>query len=82
MAYYVSNNDWAYPLYDSDFSRSLVYVPMKDMEFIITMKEQNLKYLFVYTFRQDELKQKNELVQKAIQDDSLEKITDYLYALK
>jgi hypothetical protein len=82
IAYYVSNNDWVYPLYDSDFSRSLVYVPMKDMEFITTMKEQDLKYLFVYTFRQGELAQKNELVQKAIQDGSLEKITDHLYALK
>jgi len=82
IAYYVSNNDWVYLLHDSDFSRSLVYVPMKDMEFITTMKEQNLKYLFVYTFRTDELAQKNELVQKAIQGNSLEKITDHLYALK
>jgi len=82
IAYWVSNNDWTYPLYDSDFSRRLIYVPMKDMEFIATMREQNLKYLFVYTFRQNELAQKNELVQKAIQDNDLEKITDFLYTLK
>ncbi len=78
IAYWVSNNDWIYPLYDSDFSRSLIFVPMKDMEFISTMKQHNLKYLFVGPGG----KNQNELVQKAIQRGVLEKITTFLYALK
>jgi len=75
IAYWVSNNDWIYPLYDSDFSRSLIFVPMKDMEFITTMRQHNLKYLFVGPGG------KNELLQKAIQEGILEKIATFLYEL-
>ncbi|MHC4139248.1 MAG: glycosyltransferase family 39 protein [Planctomycetota bacterium] len=78
IAYWVSNNDWIYPLYDSDFSRSLIFVPMKDMESITTMKQHNLKYLFVGPGG----KNQNELIQKAIQRGVLEEITTFLYALK
>ena len=78
IAYWVSNNDWIYPLYDSDFSRRLIFVPMKEMEFITTMREHNLKYLFVGPGGAIQ----NELVQRAIEQGILARITNFLYVLK
>ncbi|MBM3212223.1 hypothetical protein FJZ33_08385, partial [Candidatus Poribacteria bacterium] len=56
------NNGWAYPLYDSDFSRHLRYIPMENMGFIHSMKEQNIKYLFIERITPEQ----TELINKSV----------------
>lgn len=78
IAYRVSKNGPIYPLYDSDFSRSLVFVNIKDIKFTTIMKQYNLKYLFVGPGNTEQ----NELLQKLVQYGILKKITTFLYILK
>ncbi len=72
------NNGWAYPLYDSDLSRRLRYIPVEDMQFIQSMKEHNVHYLFVERITPEE----TELIDRAAQEGALKKIEEFLYALK
>lgn len=72
------NNGWAYPLYDSDFSRQIKYIPIEDSQFIQSMKQQNIHYLFIERITPEQM----ELIQQAIQDTSLKKIEEFLYALE
>jgi len=78
IGYNVDDNDWIYPLYDSDLSRHLMYVPIDNLSFIPFMKQHRINYLFVG--RTGAIQ--NQLLEKAVQDGFLEKITGYLYALK
>ena len=72
------NNGWAYPLYDSDFSRHLKYIPIKDMEFVNFMKQQNIKYLFIERITTEQ----TELINKAVEGGLMMKIEEFLYALQ
>jgi hypothetical protein len=72
------NNGWAYPLYDSDLSRRLKYIPIEGMRFTHSMREHNIHYLFVERITPEE----TELINRAIQEGVLEKIEEFLYALK
>lgn len=72
------NNGWAYPLYDSDYSRHLKYVPIQDMGFIQSMKQQNIHYLFIERITPEQ----TELIKQAVQEGYMEKIEEFLYALK
>lgn len=74
IGYNVDDNDWIYPLYDSDLSRHLMYVPIDNMSFINFMKQHRINYLFVG--RTGAIQ--NQLLEKAVQDGFLEKITGYL----
>jgi len=72
------NNGWGYPLYDSDLSRQLKYIPIEDETFIDSMKGQNIKYLFIERIKSEQQK----LIQQAVLNGSLEQIQRYLYLLK
>ncbi len=72
------NNGWAYPLYDSDFSRQLKYVPIGDMGFLNSMKQQNIRYLFIERITPEQ----TELIKKAVTEGLLKKIEEFLYALQ
>ena len=72
------NNGWAYPLYDSDFSRHLKYVPIESMEFVNSMKNQEIKYLFIERITPEQ----TELINKAVEEGSLKKMEEFLYALQ
>jgi hypothetical protein len=72
------NNGWAYPLYDADYSRRLEYVPIENINFIQEMKQKGINYLFIERITDAQTK----LIQKAVQDGSLKKIEEFLYALK
>jgi hypothetical protein len=72
------NNGWGYPLYDSDLSRQLKYVPIEDETFIDFMKKQSIKYLFVERLKPEQ----QQLIQHAVLNGSLKQIQGYLYALK
>jgi hypothetical protein len=72
------NNGWAYPLYDSDYSRHLEYVPINDIQFVRRMKEKNINYLSIERITPEQM----QLIEKAVKDDYLVKIEDFLYALK
>jgi hypothetical protein len=72
------NNGWAYPLYDSDFSRDLKYVPILDAQFIEFMKRNNIRYLFIERITPEQM----DIIQNAVQTGKLVKIEEFLYALK
>ena len=78
IGYNVDDNDWIYPLYDSDLSRHVMYVPIDNMSFIHFMKQHRINYLFVGRIGAIQ----SQLLEKAVQDGFLEKITGYLYALR
>ncbi len=71
------NNGWAYPLYDSDYSRHLEYVPVEDMQFAIRMRERNINYLVIERITPEQI----QLIEKAFQAGYLTKIEEFLYAL-
>ncbi|MFC1713921.1 hypothetical protein ACFL6S_09640 [Candidatus Poribacteria bacterium] len=72
------NNGWAYPLYDSDLSRNLKYVPVEDLQFTQFMKQQNIRYLFIERLTPEQ----TQLIQQAVQEGPLRKIEEFLYALE
>ena len=72
------NNGWAYPLYDSDLSRQLKYIPIDDLTFIQAMNRQNIKYLFIERLTPEQI----QLIQQAVQQGHLRKIEEFLYALE
>lgn len=72
------NNGWAYPLYDSDLSRHLKYVPIEDTQFTQSMKRQNIRYLFIERLTPEQ----TQLIQQAVQEGSLKEMEEFLYALE
>jgi len=78
IGYNVDNNEWIYPLYDSDLSRRLMYVPIGDLSFIDFMKQNGINYLYVGKTGENERK----LIVESLRKEHLGKITWYLYALK
>lgn len=72
------NNGWAYPLYDSDLSRHLKYVPIEDTQFMQSMKRQNIRYLFIERLTPEQ----TQLIQQAVQEGSLKEMEEFLYALE
>ena len=72
------NNGWAYPLYDADYSRRIEYIPISDITFTQDMRQKGIKYLFIERINEEQ----NKLIQKAVEEGSLKKIEDFLYALK
>ena len=85
IAVCIRENAWVYPLYDSDFSRHLIFFPLTNqakgtvsdsfLEFVYTMKRHNVKYLFVAGLGQ-------QIAQQAMQDGVLTKLTNQLYTSK
>jgi len=69
------NNGWAYPLYDSDYSRHLVYVPIEDTGFTRYMRDQGIHYLFIERITPEQ----TALIQKAVEEGSLTKIEEFLF---
>ena len=71
------NNGWAYPLYDSNLSRRLKYVPVEDMQFVQSMKRESIQYLFI-----ERVPEQTKLIEQAVQEGSLREIEEFLYALE
>lgn len=72
------NNGWAYPLYDSDYSRYLMYVPIEDLNFIEFMNKNKIKYLFIERITPEQ----TELIQRAVKSKKIKKLEEFLYALE
>jgi len=72
------NNGWAYPLYDSDYSRHIIYIPISDIQFVNNMKDKNIKYLFIERITQEQ----TDFIQNAVKAGYMAKIEEFLYALK
>ncbi len=75
IGYCFPNNGWAYPLYDSDLSRHLKYVPIEDLQFTQFMKQQDIQYLFIERITPEQ----TQLIQQSVQEGSLKKIEEFLY---
>jgi len=78
IGFCLPNNGWAYPLYDSDLSRNLKYVPIEDTQFMQFMKRQNIRYLFIERLTPEQ----TQLIQQAVQEGSLKEMEEFLYALE
>ncbi len=73
---------WTYPLYDADFSRRLVFFPLINQqkgivsdefrEFVYSMKQHEVKYLFVSG-------PGKKIARQAARNGVLTKLTTYLY---
>lgn len=77
IGYCFPNNGWAYPLYDSDYSRHLMYIPIENMNFIEFMKQNDVNYLFIERITPEQIK----IIQMAVENNKLRKLEEFLYAL-
>ncbi len=78
IGYCFPNNGWAYPLYDSDYSRHLMYVPIEDLNFTEFMRQNDINYLFIERITPEQIK----LIQIAVENKKLKKLEEFLYALE
>lgn len=76
IGYCFPNNGWAYPLYDSDYSRHLMYIPIENMNFIEFMKQNDVNYLFIERITPEQIK----IIQMAVENNKLRKFEEFLYA--
>lgn len=72
------NNGWAYPLYDSDYSRHLMYISIEDLNFIEFMRQNKVNYLFIERITLEQ----TSLIQMAIENKKMKKLEEFLYALE